>query len=115
MPIEVRIDSPSWSTIIINFGARFRKEFCSSPIPSHQKKGRPSIVPGLPFLVHILNAAFFRTPDLAMVSNGKKQDNLSFHHCLDCHYILLNFKASWSSYCFWSLTSSFIKRLVTAS
>ena len=58
--------------------ARFRIELCSSPIPSHQKKGRPSIVPGLPFLVYILNAAFFRTLHSAMVSNGKKTEQPIF-------------------------------------
>ena len=51
---------------------RFRKEFCSSLIPSHQKKSDPALCRGFLFFLCGLNAAFFRTPHLAMVSNGEK-------------------------------------------
>ena len=66
---------------------RFRKALSSSLLSRLIKKGRPSIVPGLPFLVYVLNAALFRTPHLAMVSNGRKKqsDLYRFTHCLDCH------------------------------
>ena len=59
------------SFFIKNSGRVLEKSF-APPLSRLIKKGRPSIVPGLPFLVYILNATFFRTPYLAMVSNGKK-------------------------------------------
>ena len=104
------------SFFIKNSGRVLEKSFAPPLSRLIKKKEDPALYRGFLFLVCGLNAAFFRTLHSAMVSNGKKNRTAYlFHHCLDCHYILLNFKASWSSYCFWSLTSSFIKRLVTAS
>lgn len=63
---------------IKNSGRVLEKSF-APPLSRLIKKGKTQHCVGASFfLVCGLNAAFFRTPDLAMVSNGKKTEQPIF-------------------------------------